>query len=226
MVCSRGLNAWRSRSCGIIVGLGATLALAACGSGQRQDVHEPKGRFKVAVSTASFPSSQTLSQHTHMVIDVRNAGTKTIPDVAVSICNVTCASPAPKGEGTSAQAFSADLKAQYLANPSRPIWVVDGGPGPCGYSCQGGGQGADVTAYSNTWAAGALKPGQTAHFDWKVTAVSPGRHVVAWEVAAGLNGRAKAVLGGGSRPHGSFVVHIASAPAQSYVNNNGQVVTQ
>ncbi|HUA48693.1 MAG TPA: hypothetical protein VMA77_25900, partial [Solirubrobacteraceae bacterium] len=69
-------------------------------------------------------------------------------------------------------------------------------------------------------------PGHTAKFDWAVTAVAPGRHVVAWEVAAGLNGKAKAVLQGrGGLPHGKFTVTIHNAPSESYVNNNGQIVT-
>ena len=49
--------------------------------------------------------------------------------------------------------------------------------------------------------------------------------MVAWEVAAGLNGKAKAVLADGSLPHGTFTVNVSSAPAQTYVNNNGQIVT-
>ncbi|MGB9184845.1 MAG: hypothetical protein WCB67_12335 [Solirubrobacteraceae bacterium] len=213
------------RSYGIIAGIGASLALAACGSGgARQDAKEPSGKFKVDVNTAAFPSSQTLSQHTRMTIAVRNAGNKTMPDVAVTICNTTCAYPAPKGQGTSAQAFAADLRQQYLANPSRPIWVVDQGPGACGYSCQAGGPGGSASAYSNTWALGPLRPGKTVRFSWKLTAVSPGKHVVAWQVAAGLNGKAKAVLGDGSQPQGTFAVSINSAPQQSYVNNNGQIV--
>ena len=52
------------------------------------------------------------------------------------------------------------------------------------------------------------------------------RHVVAWQIAAGLNGKAKAVLAGGAKPHGTFKVSITSAPQQSYVNNNGQIVNQ
>jgi hypothetical protein len=218
------LTGWRTRSCGIIAGVGATLALAACGSGARQDAHEPNGRFKVALSTVSFPASQKLSEHTHLVIAVRNAGDKTIPDVAVTICNVTCTYPAPKGEGTSAQAFAQDLDQQNLANPSRPVWIVDRGPGVCGYSCQNGGQGAGVTAYANTWALGSLRPGKTVRFDWAVTAVSAGKHIVAWQVAAGLNGEAKAILADGSKPHGTFAVEIGSAPQQSYVNNQGRIV--
>jgi hypothetical protein len=160
------------------------------------------------------------------VITVRNSGRLTIPDVAVTICNVTCAYPAPKGEGTSAAAFASNISQQYVANPSRPVWIVDRGPGRCAYSCQNGGAGAGVTAYSNTWALGALRPGHTVSFDWAVTAVSPGKHVVAWQVAAGLNGDAKAVLSDGSQPHGAFSVHVTSTPPQSYVDSNGQVVSQ
>lgn len=212
------------RSAVIVTGFVASLALTACGSGARQDATEPKGRFPVAVDAVSFPSAQTLSQHAHLTIAVRNSGRKTIPDIAVTICNVTCAYPASAGRGTSVQAFSQNLNAKYLANPSRPVWIVDRAPGPCRYSCQNGGLGAAVTAYSNTWALGPLRPGQTAHFDWKVTAVAPGRHVVAWEIAAGLNGRARAVVPGGGLPHGSFAVDISTKPAETYVNNSGQIL--
>ncbi len=203
-----------------------SLAVAACGSGQNQAASEPHGNFPVQITAQSFPPSQRLAQYTHLVIVVRNAGHKTIPNVAVSICNVTCSATAGSGEGTSAAAFAQNLDQPYLANPSRPVWIIDRPPGPCEYSCRNGGQGAWVTAYSNTWAAGSLKPGHSARFDWGVTAVAPGQHVVAWEVAAGLNGKAKAVLTGGGRPQGTFQVHITRVPQRSYVNNNGQVVTQ
>ncbi len=206
------LRAWRVRSVGIAVGIGTVLAVSACGSVARQDASEPTGKFPVAVNAASFPASQTLSEHTHLRIVVRNSGRKTIPDVAVTICNVTCAYPAPKGEGTSAAAFSAELNQSGLANPSRPIWVVERGPGACRYSCQNGGVGAGVAAYSNTWALGPLHPGRTISFDWTVTAVAPGHHVVAWEVAAGLNGKAHAVLANGTRPQGTFPVEISAKP--------------
>jgi hypothetical protein len=222
------LQALTRRSGQIIAGVAASLVLVACGSGgSNQASNEPKGKFKVAIGTATFPASQRLAQFTHLVITVRNTGTDAIPNLAVTICNVTCAYPAPKGEGTSAQAFSQNLNQPYLANPSRPIWIVDKPPGPCLYSCRNGGAGAYVTAYSNTWALGhELPPGQTAKFDWGVTAVSAGKHVVAWQVAAGLNGNAKAVLADGSQPGGTFAVHIVSAPQQSYVNNAGKVVVK
>ncbi len=58
-----------------------------------------------------------------------------------------------------------------------------------------------------------------------MTAVVPGRHVVAWEVSAGLSGKAKAVLSDGSLPHGTFPVMVSPTAGQSYVNNNGQIVS-
>ncbi len=218
------LRPWSTRSCAIFAGVGVTLALSACGGGQRQDITEPRGKFTVDVQSATFPVSQSISQHTHLVIAVRNTGRKTIPDVAVTICNVTCAYPAPKGEGSSTGAFAANLNQTGLAHAARPTWVVDRGPGRCGYSCQNGGEGAGVTAYSNTWALGKLRPGHTARFDWAVTAVSPGKHTVAWQVAAGLNGKARAILANGSPPHGTFAVQVSTAPPQTYVNNSGKIV--
>ncbi len=196
----------------------ASVALGACGSGARQDANEPTGNFTVSVPVAKFPTFQRLAQHTHLVISVRNSGTQTIPDVAVTITN-----PA---YGTAAQAFGALLAdtTQGLASRSRPIWIIDRPPGPCTYSCLSGGPGGAVTAYSNTWALGSLRPGATATFDWAVTAVKPGTHVVQYRVAAGLNGKAKAVLANGGTPMGTFKVNVTSVPQQSYVNNNGQIV--
>jgi hypothetical protein len=220
-----------SRRIGLICGVLAALLLGACGGGQRQDATEPNGKFTVQITTARFPASQRLSEHAHLVLAVHNVSGKTLPDVAVTICNVTCRYPAPPGEGTSAAAFSENLHMAGLAHRSRPVWVVDQPPGACNVGCSAnspsgaGSTGGAVTAYANTWALGRLPPGRTAKFEWAVTAVKPGRHVVAWEVAAGLNGKAKAVLSDGSLPHGTFTVVIHNAPAQTYVNNNGQIVT-
>lgn len=222
-----------------IVAALAIVVLAACG-GTRQDVNEPSGNFPVQVTTASFPGLQRLSQHTNMVLSVRNAGSKSIPNLTVTVCNVTCAYPAPPGEGTSVAAFSrcvghtpaTCLQAQQngQANLSSPVWVVDQPPGVCGYSCQQGGAGSSATATANSWQyRQPLPPGATATFKWNVTAVAPGRFTVAWVVAAGQYGKARAILQGGSSPCGrtpcgSFPVTISPTPSQSYVNDAGQVV--
>jgi hypothetical protein len=210
-------------------GLAAVLAVAGCG-GSPQNANAPSGRFPVSV-TASFPAVQRLAQHTHFVITVHNTGKKAIPNVAVTICNVTCTYPAPVGEGTSVRAFSAYLNMSGVANHSRPVWVVEKPPGPCsgpsGYSCQNGGAGGSSAAQANTWQRGEpLKPGATAVFDWSVVAVTPGNYSVAWAVSGDLYGNAKAVLGDGSIPRGEIPVRIARAPAQTYVNDAGQIVKQ
>jgi len=208
----------------LVAAFAATLGLAACGGGSPQDAKAPSGRFRVSVPIASFPSFQRLSQHTRLVITVRNDANRTIPDIAVTICNVTCHWPAPAGEGTSVAAFADYLSQPGLASHSRPVWVIETPPGACGYSCQNGGEGSAATADANTWALGPLRPGHTATFSWRVTAVSPGRHVVAWEVAGDLYGKARAVLADGSLPHGRFEVNIATQPALTHVNDAGQVV--
>jgi hypothetical protein len=207
----------------VVAGAAAGMVLAACGSGSRQDAHEPNGNFSVDVQQATFPTIQSLSQHSHLVIKVRNAEPqRTIPDIAVTITDPRL--------GTSAQAFAYRLSSPSLpelAYASRPVWIIDRGPeqnGRCQYSCQQGGPGGAVTAYSNTWAMGPLKPGQTATFDWALTAVHAGVHEVQYQIAAGLNGKAKAVLAGGGAPEGTFTVTVHGTPQQSYVNDQGQVV--
>ena len=205
--------------------IATSVVLAACGGGARQDASEPSGNFPVSIAVAKFPLQQRLAGHTRLTIAVTNTGKRTIPDVSVTLCNVTCAYPAPTGEGTSVEAFADYLNEPGLASHSRPVWVVDRPPGPCGYSCQAGGEGAYYTSDANTWAAGKLKPGATANFTWGVTAVATGTHTVAWEVSAGLYGKARAVLPGGGLPHGAFPVTISHAPAQSFVNSSGKIVS-
>jgi hypothetical protein len=222
----------------MIAGLAAGALLAACGSGARQDASEPNGNFALEAS-ASWMSSQHISQHTQLVITARNTGSKTIPNVAVTIFDGN------PSLGSQAQAFQELLHMPGLANQSRPVWVIDQAPGPSGgpcpsvnsngspngpyqnnYSACTGGPGGAVTAYSNTWALGSLAPGQTAKFAWHLTAVQSGTHVVNWQVAAGLNGKAKAVSSVGGPPKGEFTVKISQAPQQAYVDNGGNVVTK
>jgi hypothetical protein len=197
------------------------MLLAACGGGARQDASETAGQYQVKVLTASFPTVQSLAQHSQLVLKLRNSGPNTIPDIAVTIVN-------PR-YGTQAQAFATAIAGSSgadLASSSRPVWVIDKPPGPCLYSCRQGGPGSAVTAYSNTWALGKLAPGQTIKFAWGVTAVKSGRYQVRYEVAAGLNGKAQAVDSSGKQPTGTFTVTVNHRPQQSYVNNAGQIVTQ
>ena len=63
------------------------------------------------------------------------------------------------------------------------------------------------TAYVDTWALGPLKPGEEKTFKWNVTAVQAGPYQLNYAVAAGLDGKAKAVGAGGDAPAGLFIGH-------------------
>jgi hypothetical protein len=181
----------------LVVSLGA-LALTGCGGGERQDADEPSGTFQVAVVRASFPTKQHLAQPERFVIAVRNTGHETVPNVAVTVSS-----------------FAERSEQAGLADPERAVWIIDDGP-------QGG-----QTAYTNTWALGRLAPGQTRRFVWRVTAVQAGTHTVKWQVAAGLNGKAKATLAGNRAPAGSVTVDVSSKPAQAHVDpKTGRVVRE
>ncbi|MGI8414036.1 MAG: hypothetical protein ACR2QA_16405 [Solirubrobacteraceae bacterium] len=218
------LAAWRRPSCrafSAVAVLAVGLGLSACGAANpRQDASEPSGNFTVRVTRVSFPATQRLSQHVHLVITVRNTGARTIPDLAVTITDPSLRDP------TSVQAFSDYLGGRTLAGHSRSVWIVDRAPGRCGYSCRSGGAGGAVTAYANTWALGTLPPGTSATFDWSLTAVAPGRHRLRYRLAVGLNGKARAQLRSGGIPAGTFTVMIRNAPRRSYVDNQGRIVTR
>jgi hypothetical protein len=176
--------------------LTGAVALGGCGGGARQDANEPSGTFKVDVVDASFPAKQRLSEPERLRIAVKNIGDRDVPDVAVTV-----------------DSFGEASQQQGLADPERPVWLVDAGP-------RGG-----TTAYVNTWALGRLRAGQTRTFTWRVTAVAPGEHKVHWTVAAGLNGKAKARLRGNRVPEGEFTVNVSPKPSQASVDPaTGKVV--
>jgi hypothetical protein len=171
--------------------------LAGCGGGARQDASEPSATFSVQVVRAAFPTSQTLAEHSALDIRVMNTGSKTVPDIAVTV-----------------DGFTYRVNDPSLASQSRPAWIVDSGPA-----------GGD-SSYTNTWALGALPPGHTADFLWHLTAIHAGSHTLHWTVAAGLNGKAGAQQADGVQPHGQFAVDVTATPQQVYVDPaTGKVVT-
>jgi hypothetical protein len=73
--CARGFVA--------AAAVAALLATAGCG-GERQDANEPEGQFKVNVTDASFPATQSNAQPARMKIEVRNDDKRTLPSGATS----------------------------------------------------------------------------------------------------------------------------------------------
>jgi hypothetical protein len=183
------------------LGLGAAAFAVACGCGgnDRQDAHEPKGTYDVKVVNASFPSQQKLAEHATMQIVVRNDGDQTVPNLAVTVGR----------DGK--QTFTYQSQQPGLADPTRPIWVVDEPP-------HGG-----TTAYVDTWALGRLRPHQTKTFKWGVTAVRAGTYTIDYAVAAGLSGNAKVRRADAA---GTFRVDVTQKPSQACVTDSGQVVNQ
>lgn len=164
------------------------------------------------VTHASFPRKQQIASPTALTITVRNAGAKTLPNVAVSVDSLTYMAKKPAG----------------LADRERPTWVINRGPGPINKppveSEEVNKPGSGETAFVRTWALGPLAPHQSKVFRWKLTPVRAGAHTVHWSVAAGVYGKAKAVSNGGT-PKGSFVVHVAPEPVKTHVDpETGAVV--
>ena len=192
--------------------LGCLVAVgpAACGSSQkRQDEDEPKGTFPVQVVEATFPERQKLAKRSELKIVVRNAGTRTIPNVAVTV-----------------DGFYRRVDDPDLADPNRPIFVINGQPKEIGgfpESKEAAPEGGE-TAYVSTWALGRLKPDKEKTFKWSVTAVKAGPFRLKYTVAAGLDGKAEAEDAAGGRPVGVFSGTISDAPPDTRVAEDGESV--
>ena len=170
--------------------------VSGCGGGERQDADEPSGTYKVEVIGATFPSRQAVSEQSEMSVSVRNADTREVPNLAVTV-----------------NAFARSVEGAALADQERPVWILDHDPTNA------------RSAYTNTWALGPLRPGEERTLTWRVTAIEPGVHTLRYVVGAGLNGKAKAESPTGGTPEGSFTVQISGKPPKSRVDpHTGKVV--
>lgn len=203
-----------SRGAAIVVFAAAcTPLLAGCG-GATQASAEAGGDFPVKIAQVSFPSKQAIARPTALRIEVRNSGARALPDVAVTVDSLTYKATQPED----------------LSDAERPTWVINTGPGPVAtkppveteeVNPSGGGE----TALVHTWALGRLAPHQSKLFRWKLTPVRAGTYTVHYRVAAGLNGKARAVLAGGGPPLGSVTVHVAPKPPTTHVDpDTGAIV--
>ena len=175
-------------------------------------MHERARTYSVKVVEASFPKRQAVARLTSFQLRVTNDGTRTVPNLAVSLDSFYYTSTYP-----------------LLAARKRPVWVVEVGPGPGSpapvesqvVSPPGGAQ----TAYVNTWAFGPLEPGGTQTLHWHVVPVKAGRYTVHFTVAGGLSGKAKARVASGRRVEGQLTADIAPAPPNMHVDpRTGEVV--
>jgi hypothetical protein len=158
----------------------SSLFAGACGGADAQDENEPEGTWRVEVLDASFPGRQRLADEVQLKIRVRNADTRTIPNLAVTV-----------------DGFSQRKESPGLADANRPVWVVDKGP-----------VNAD-TAFTNTWAVGEVPEGETRTLVWNVSAVRAGTYTLRFRVNAGVDGKAKAVSPDGEPAVGSFIARVS-----------------
>jgi hypothetical protein len=195
----------------VLAGACAAFGVSACGS-TRQDAREVKGNFAIEVVKTSFPALQSIARPTTLALQLRNAGTRTAPSVAVTLDSLNYTENYPG-----------------LAAPQRPVWVIEHGPGPAvtipvqsqAVSPPGGGE----TVYVNTWTLGPLAAGATETLFWRLTPVKAGVHTVHYLVSAGLAGKARAVRASGGPVRGQLTAAISPKPPARHVNpRTGQVV--
>lgn len=233
---ARSLKARRRIGIGV---LGVLLAagVASCG-GSRQDANEPEGDFPVSIVSADFPSKQKLAENTNLTLAVDNPGDQTIPNLAITIFTTSNANTGesttttsgttstgtastPEELPTAQGSFSVRSEQEGLAIPFRPVWILEEGfPRYEGAPASAGAE----AAQTDTYAFGELQPNQTKRIVWSVTPVQGGTYTVHYRVAAGLEGKAKAVTADGSVPEGEFVVRISTAAPQTRVDDSGKVV--
>jgi hypothetical protein len=188
------------------------LAIAGCGGGERQDENEREGNFPVEVVEAKFPENQKLAKSSDLVVTVRNAGKETIPNIAMTV-----------------NGFDERKTDPDLADPNRPVFALNGVQVEiAGFpeAKEAAPRGCD-TAYVNTWACGPLKPNERKTFRWSVTAVQAGKFQVNWRIAAGLDGKAKAVaMGGGPAPSGHFQGIVSDLAPDVRVADDGKTIVE
>ncbi len=182
------------------------LALAGCG-GSGAPTPESSATYSVAIPVRSFPARQSLAEHVRLQLDVRNEGTRTIPNVSATI------ETGNRPNGGTVVAFGARLRGQGLASHSRPVWIVDDGPL------------SGDTAYTNTWALGSIRPGATRRFTWSVVPVRAGDYTLRYRLLGSTTGRSQLRLRNGDAARGSFKVHVSGKPAEVRVTPDGRIVS-
>ncbi len=198
-----------------------TLSIAGCGSsGERQDADEPSGEFPVEVLEVKLPERQKLAETSNLVLEVRNSGSETIPDLAVTI-NTRASDLTADEAGIANGSFSIRTDREDVAVKTRPVWILNADwPKLNGSDTSAGAQ----RAQTNTYAFGELAAGETATMTWNLNAVETGTYTVAWVLSAGLDGKAQAVDAAGGPVQGEITVEISGKPAKLRVDAQGNVV--
>jgi hypothetical protein len=184
--------------------MAVALALAGCGGADKPA--ERSMTYSVSLPVRSFPSRQLLAEHVQLRLDVKNEGSRTIPNVAATIA--TGSGP----HSASVTAFGSELEGKGLASHSRPVWIVDDGPV------------SGDTSYANTWTLGAIAPHRTRSFTWSVVPVRAGRYTLRYSLTGSTTGRSPLRLANGGAARGSFHVDVNGRAPTVHVTPDGRIV--
>lgn len=194
----------------ILRGAAATVAAAAVaavsGCGDDGGTGQQVTSYRVGAPVARFPARQQLAHPVELTITVRNDGRRTIPNLAVTLSTGT-GDREPVEEAFSRRSDEPDLSSR-----TRPVWIVDEGPA------------SGDTAYGSTWSLGAVPPGGTRAFRWRVVPIRAGSYTLRYRLFGDTSGRARLRLADGSAPEGTLRVRISDKPSQVEVTPSGRVV--
>ena len=224
----RRLRGARRRTGAGLALLALAWALTACGSEERQDASEPSGDFPVQVAKAKFPSHQTLAETSDLQLEISNAGDQTIPNLAVTIYTGD-SKAGVTATGSGQGSFNTPVDQPGLANPNRPVWILEHKypklltPGVTVEHLDRAPSAGAAAAQTDTFQFGPVPAGESKDIVWRVTSVRAGTYTVHYEVAAGLQGKARAVSANGGPVKGDFVATISEKPPRTCVNDAGQV---
>lgn len=198
------------------------MLVAGCGgSDPRQDENEEEADYPVEVTVAEFAPKQRLAETTDLELAFRNSGDETIPDLAVTIYT---------GDVKADGAFNVRSAQEGLADPNRPVWILENEypkllePGASAKDLDSAPTAGAETAATNTYTFGELEAGDEVHAVFRVTPVVAGTFTVHYEVAAGLDGNARAVTDTGEPIEGEFVATVTDNPKATKVDEQGNVV--
>ena len=197
------------------------MLIAGCGSKERQDENEVEADFPVEVTVDEFAPKQRLAETTDLELAFRNSGDETIPDLALTIYT---------GDQVADGAFNTRSEQEGLADPNRPVWILENDypkileAGTTTKDLDAAPTAGAETSSTNTYSFGELEAGDTVHTVFRVTPVVPGTYTVHYELAAGLDGKAKAVTDSGAPVEGEFVATITDKPKATAVDEQGRVV--
>jgi hypothetical protein len=207
------ISCFRALATGVAA-IALAAGIAACGGGESSD-KEAEGSYDLAVVGSRFPAKQHLGQTSILKIAVRNSGDKKVPALTVTI-----GIKGKEGE-TSSLPFGIRDPQPELAQADRPVWVLaEHYP-----QLVGGGESAGAhTSSTKTFDFGPLEPGKTVEAEWKLSAVKAGRWALAYEIGAGLGGKAKAKTEGGTAPGGTLMAEISARKTDVEVTDSGEIV--